>query len=198
MPRRLGADARRIEQQVESQGRLTDLMYLSRELKKVVYKDQNTTAGKPAALVQVDADDLLGLDLAALADMTGMALVAANAGKPKTDKPKPPAVKLLGGAGGKWCNRCPHPNGCYFDPNWEGPLPTWLHLSAERKAPYVKGRMTNAKTAGVTCATLKSPSDADIEAYKANRGRGGRGRGGVRGGRTNRGGVPGGVVVDVW
>ena len=44
MPKRLGADARRIEQQVEDQGKLGDLMYLSRELRKVVYKDQNTTA----------------------------------------------------------------------------------------------------------------------------------------------------------
>ena len=36
MPKRLGADARRIEQQVEQENKLSDLMYLARELRKVV------------------------------------------------------------------------------------------------------------------------------------------------------------------
>ena len=45
MPKRLGSDARRIERQVSDAGKLTDLMYLSRELKKVVY--QKTKAKAP-------------------------------------------------------------------------------------------------------------------------------------------------------
>ena len=161
MPRRLGADARRIEQQVEAQGKLSDLMYLTRELRKVVYKDQAAPASKATALVQVPDEVAAGFDVNLLAEMTGMALVG------KVDQPRPrpnaPTMKLLGGSGGKWCDKCPHPEGhsCYLDPNWEGTLPTWLHLSAERKKAYLKGRMTNAKTAGITCATLKSPSDSD-------------------------------------
>ena len=57
-------------------------------------------------------------DLMALADMTGMALVAAGA------KPAVTAgadIQLLFGAGGKWCNKCPHPSSiCFLDPNWGG------------------------------------------------------------------------------
>ena len=60
----------------------------------------------------------------------------------------------------------------------------WLHLNAEKKKPYMKGRQENAKTAKVTCVPLKSPSETDIEAYKAQ---GGRGRGRGRGRGANQG-----------
>ena len=138
MPKRLGADARRIEQQVEQEGKMSDLMYLSRELRKVVYKDQNPSTVKASALVQVDQELAAGFDLGVLADMTGMALAAAT---PKT-KPVTAPLKLLGGTGGKWCSKCPHPNAmpCFVNPSWEGPFPVWLHMSAERKKPYLKGR----------------------------------------------------------
>ena len=63
MPKRLGADARRIERQVSDEGKMTDLMYLSRELKKVVYQDQNQGATKSEVTTRTtltrDSDQLV-------------------------------------------------------------------------------------------------------------------------------------------
>ena len=83
-----------------------------RELEKVVYRDQNASPPAPA-LVMLEKDLGAKFDLMALADMTGMALVAAGA------KPAGTAggtgVQLLFGADGKWCSKCPH-DPCFLNP----------------------------------------------------------------------------------
>ena len=110
MPKRLGADARRIEKEVENAGRSDDLMYLSRELKKAVYLDQTNSSAKPPVMASVDSELTKGFDLSMLADMTGMTLVAAGKPNGGGGGPKPGlSLKLLGGVDGQWCNKCPHP-----------------------------------------------------------------------------------------
>ena len=167
----------------------------------MVYKDQ-ATAAKAPAFVQVAEEDFAGFDLVTLAGLTGMSLAAANPKKPP-GKPQQPPMQLKGGVGGKWCSKCPHPEGttCFLDPNWEGPFPVWLHQSAEKKKPFLKGRVTNAKTAGIKCADIKPPSDEAIEAYNARRARFNGGRGGGRGGRNGRAGgresLAGGAAVEM-
>lgn len=175
MPRRLGPDARRIKDKLKEAGKLGDLMHLARELEKIVYADQNASPPAPA-LVMLESELSAKFDLMALADMTGMALVAAGA------KPAGTAggtgVQLMFGQDGKWCSKCDSHNPCFLNPLWAGPLPVFLHKNAEKKKVLLKGRADNAKGANppVTCQVLKAPSADAIKAYEERRARG-RGRG---------------------
>ena len=154
MPKRLGPDARRIKEEMKRAGSLSNLMQLARELEKIVYADQSAAPPAPA-LVMLDADLSAKYDMMALADMTGMALVAAGA-KPSGSAGSA-GVQLLHGVDGKWCSKCPH-DPCFLDPNWQGPLPVFLFKNAEKKKALLKARADNAKGAvpPVTCQALKA------------------------------------------
>ena len=198
MPRRLGSDARRIFDKFEESGTLGNLMQLARELEKVVYKDQSATP--PAtALVQLDAGLAAQFDTLALSEMTGMAFAAPGSGQTGGRVSRPsqrPSVKLLFGVGGKWCSDCGKHENCFFNPQWPGPLPVFIHESAERKKLILKGRADNAKGADppVQCATLKAPSAEAIKAFKERR-KAGRGAGrGAKGLLAE--GTPGGAALD--
>ena len=73
MPKRLAADARRIEDKVKAEGRLTDLLYYARQLAHVLYLDQSHSA-QSAALVQVSEDISARFDILYLSDMADMML----------------------------------------------------------------------------------------------------------------------------
>ena len=154
MPKRLAADARRIHDKVKAEGRLTDLLYYARQLAHVVYLDQSHSA-QSAALVQVSEDISARFDILSLSDMAGMMLTGGAKGGPKRAEQQPftLTIKLLGGKSGLWCSGCPHGEGkvCFLDPTNDKPFPPWLHLNIEKKKAYLKGRTTNARTAGVKC-----------------------------------------------
>ena len=115
MPKRLGADARRIKAEVDAAGKGNDLMHLARQLEAIVYDDQASPPPAPV-LVALDPQIAGRFELMALSEMTGLAFAAVRpSGRPPRDPRDPgrdPAdragVTLLFGAGGKWCNRCPH------------------------------------------------------------------------------------------
>ena len=157
------------------------------------------------ALLMLDSALCGRYDLMALADMTGMALVAAGA------KPAGTAggsVQLLYGEGGKWCSKCGEHSSCYLDPTWPGPLPVYLDQNAEKKKAILKGRTDNAKGASppVTCQVLKRPTPEALEAFKKRRAAGrGRGRGARAGGAAAEGApeaagekLGGGMALDFY
>ena len=197
MPRRLGADARRIHAKFEEEGKLGNLMELARELEKIVYADQSSTPAPPA-LVMLEQELSARYDMLALADMTGMVFVAAGA-KPKASAGS--GVQLMYGANGQWCSKCSSHSPCFLDPNWAGPLPVFLHKNTEKKKAIVNGRRENAKGASppVTCQALKAPTQEAIKAYEERR----RQQGGGRGRGRNAGGaaaeqVGGGAAIDFY
>lgn len=136
MPKRLAADARRIRGDCIRDGTFLNLMFLARELEKVVYDDQTTSSSTPALVVI--PPDLVVHGADALSQMTGMSLRASGAAS-STE------VGLVGGTDGKkWCDRCPHPKGvvCFVDPAFKGPFPVFIHNNVERKKALLKKRPT--------------------------------------------------------
>ena len=201
MPRRLGSDARRIFDKFEENGTLGNLMQLARELEKVVYRDQSAPP-PAAALVQLDVELAAKFDSLTLSEMTGMAFAAPSSGQTgggrSSRSAARPSVKLLFGVGGKWCSDCGKHENCFFNPQWPGPLPVFIHESTERKKIILKGRADNAKGADppVQCVPLKAPPAEAIKAYKERR-KAGRGAGrGARAGGVAAEGTPGGAALD--
>ena len=173
MPKRLAADARRIRGDCIRDGTFLNLMFLARELEKVVYDDQTTSSSTPALVVI--PPDLVVHGADALSQMTGMSLRVSGAAS-STE------VGLVGGTDGeKWCDRCPHPKGvvCFVDPAFKGPFPVFIHNNVERKKALLKKKADNAREAGMKNERVANPTTAAVEAYEAREARRAAGRGGL-------------------
>ena len=165
MPARLASDARRIKAECIANGTFTDLMHLTRELAHIVFEDQHAAESKPA-LVNVDADMCARFDIMSLSNLCGMSFALPGANTPNIG-----LTAALGGKGGKWCPNCPHGDGkmCFTDPNFEGPLPVFIHMNAQRKSGILKAKAENAKVSGIADRRVKPPSKAAIDTWKRQR-----------------------------
>ena len=165
-------------------------------------EEQKGAAASPAFVASA-ADLGAGIhDLELLATTTGMYL---SLGTGCTGGPPDPAPADLGGvaaaaaAGHKWCPGCPHKRKdgtvtvCFQAPEYTGPPPINVYINKERWAGIVRAKAANAKKSGQPNATVRTPSQEDVDKYLANRKA--RREKERAGGKRPAAGVPGGAAA---
>ena len=192
MPKALREGGRRIKNELIQEKKLQDHMAVIQKCRSLVVEEQKASAPTPAFVVVQDID-LCGTSLEQLQRTTGMHL--SLDGYDHLNGQSHGGIAAAG-VPGKWCDGCPHGKGanglekdCFQDPGWTGPPPMNIYLNKERWNGLLAARAANATKSGRTLATVKLPTQKEVDAYqKARKER--------REKAKAKQGAPGGVAVD--
>ena len=123
MPEALKEGGRRIKNELRAEGKYHDFMHVIKCCRELVQEEQKGNTPSPAFVVS--EIDMAVHDVRALSNTTGMFLSFGDAS----------GLEDLAGVGyagtpgnRRWCKGCPHTNGCFEDPGYEGPLPINVHV----------------------------------------------------------------------
>ena len=165
MPEALKEGGRRIKNELRAEGKYHDFMHVIKCCRELVQEEQKSNITTPAFVVS--EIDMAVHDVRALSNTTGMFLSFGNAS----------GLEDLAGVGyagtpgnRRWCKGCPHTNGCFEDPGYEGPLPINVHVNKERREGIERSKAANAKIPPlVPLKLLKAPSAKSIEEFRKKR-----------------------------
>ena len=170
LPRSLKADARRLQRELEAEGRHGDLYYVTEKARTVVFDEQRFATLNPTL---VDESEIKPFSIKDLSTTTGMNLKLKGGGMAASSTP---AGATSGNGTKKWCPRCPHfnmftkkPLVCFQCPTWTGPWPPSIDQNDSKRAELEDGRRANARTEGITYAPAKRASAEAVTRWKASK-----------------------------
>ena len=181
MPKGLNADGRRIKQEAMAGGYVHDLTRLASKCKEVVESEQKEASTAKPVLVAHEMGGVTHTDsqIERLSTLTGISLTtSASRGLGEFGA-------ALGDKEIKWCENCPHRDGCFSNPSYDGEISASVWVNKEAMTKILARRKENSAKHGVQNKRFKNPSKAKIDAALAKKAerdeQRAKGRGGAKG-----------------